>query len=161
MDERWMPIVGFENAYEVSDIGRVRSLKRNKIITPEVTAKGYLRVSLYADGRCRHKKVHRLVLSAFDGVSDLQVDHRDDDKANNRLDNLRYCTPRQNNCWMQESKTNRTSSHLGVCWHKRKSKWIASIRIDGRLRHLGYFQDELAAAAAYENALDKLTKGGN
>lgn len=121
MTEIWKPVVGHEGAYEVSDQGRVRSRDRivqqliargpdrsrtvsrrmrGRLLRP-VKAKsgGYLRVSLSAGSTgSRIKKVHQLVCEAFIGPCphDQMPLHGDGDPTNNRLNNLRYGTGREN-----------------------------------------------------------------
>jgi hypothetical protein len=168
MTERWRQIPGFEGLYEVSDKGRVKSVDRvtvssngrhyhlrGKILKPTEYRGGYVQVTLRRDGKYHALKVHRAVLYGFHGVSDLHVDHIDSNKKNNCLDNLRFCTARQNNFWMRK-KQNNTSKHIGVCWHKRHDKWMASAYKDGKMVHLGYFHDELKASEAYQKFIAKL-----
>ena len=108
--EVWKDIRGYEGLYEVSDLGRVRSLgrtcnskngskqqKRVKILVQEITVYGYCRVRLFNhDGKAKHFAVHRLVMAAFMGESDLQVNHKNEIKTDNRLVNLEYVTPCEN-----------------------------------------------------------------
>jgi hypothetical protein len=85
--------------YEVSDRGRVRRTDTTRIKRPTPDRKGYLRVFLYHDGRKRTRFVHQLVLRAFVGPCPLgqEANHRDGVKSNNRLANLEYVTPSENN----------------------------------------------------------------
>ena len=101
MSERWAWIPGFEFEYEVSTNGRVRSYRGSKprILRPTVDTHGYLMVSLC--GRQgpvggRIQRVHRLVLLAFVGPSDLLTRHLDDNPLNNSLSNLVYGTAAEN-----------------------------------------------------------------
>jgi hypothetical protein len=109
MKEEWRPVPGYEGLYDVSNHGRVVShdrvveygptrsaRRRGRELRQAIVANGYLAVSL---SKNRHKKmfrVHRLVAAAFIGPSDVDVLHADDDKLNNRLDNLRYGTDAEN-----------------------------------------------------------------
>jgi len=95
-EERWLPVVGYEGLYEVSDLGRVRSLRpprgRPRVAKGGRTSRGYLAASL-SDPRKRKatpRPVHHLVLEAFVGPCPRGwlCYHRDGDIANNRLDNL-------------------------------------------------------------------------
>ena len=75
-----------------------------------------------------------------------EIDHIDGDRLNNALPNLREATPSQN----QKNKIrpkNNTSGHLGVSWYKPYGKWRVWVQVDGRQKHLGYF-DALADAVA-------------
>lgn len=96
----WVAVAGFEGRYEVSDLGRVRSLmmngkRRELILAPRPTKRGYLRVTL---GRRRDVYIHRLVAAAFIGCcpEDHAVNHKDADKTNNAASNLEYVTPKTN-----------------------------------------------------------------
>ena len=100
MEEIWKPI-GYEG-YEVSNLGRIKSYKydktNGKIMKPYKNTKGYLQIDLQIDGRKRenrvHLSVHRLVAIAFIPNPDNlpQVNHKDEDKTNNCVDNLECCT---------------------------------------------------------------------
>lgn len=108
--ETWKIVRGYEGLYEVSDLGRVRSLgrecnsknnskqrKKERILVQEITIHGYCRVRLFdIDGKAKHFPVHRLVMREFVGDSELQINHKNEIKTDNRLINLEYCTPKQN-----------------------------------------------------------------
>jgi hypothetical protein len=96
--ESWLPVVDWEGFYEVSDLGRVRSVVDRvrhpaKVLNPWIVGVGYRRVDL-RDGRRSSQFVHQLVLEAFVGPcpEGMEVCHNDGDPTNNRLDNLRYGT---------------------------------------------------------------------
>lgn len=93
--EEWRPIPGLNN-YKVSNLGRVKGL-RVPLLKPQLTRSGYLCVVIGKPQKPR--LVHRLVMAAFhypvSGRS-IQVNHIDGNKANNRLSNLEYVTPREN-----------------------------------------------------------------
>lgn len=103
--ERWLPVPGREGLYEVSDQGRVRSMDRiitcrngvkqhypGKTLTPTLAVTGYYHIDLGRDGV--RWLVHRLVLTAFVGVAPPGAEccHNDGNRANNRLENLRWDT---------------------------------------------------------------------
>ena len=100
-EEIWKPIDGYEKYY-VSSLGRIKSLKhkKEKILTAFPNNKGYYRVCLSNDGVSRHFLVSRLVAAAFCENDDPQhkttVDHIDGDVKNNRADNLRFLSQRDN-----------------------------------------------------------------
>ena len=159
-NEIWRPIEGFPD-YEVSDLGRVRSLKfgKVKILRAGDNGRGYCLVVLINNGLRKNKTVHRLVASAFLGASELQVDHIDRSKTNNCLSNLRYCTNRQNktySCLASET----SSKYTGVSWSKRYKKWASRILINNKKIWLGCFDDERTASQAYQNALKIHNAGG-
>lgn len=96
--EVWKPAVGYEGIYEVSSHGRIRRVAPGRgthpgrMLNPLTDDKGYLYVNL--SGRMR--RIHRLVLAAFVGESDMLCRHLDGDPKNNTLSNLRYGTPKEN-----------------------------------------------------------------
>ena len=96
--------------------------------------------------------MHRQILNAPPG---LFVDHRDGKTLDNRTENLRLSTPSQNSCNSRRDKSKTYSKYRGVSFSKRKQKWFAAIRINGKKTWLGYFTSETAAAKAYDVAAKK------
>ena len=98
--EHWKPVVGYEEHYEVSDMGNVRSLKfgKEKILKPGKNNRGYLKVSLYKDGQKKMSLVHRLVAEAFiPNPNNLEtVNHKDEVKTNNVASNLEWMSQKDN-----------------------------------------------------------------
>ena len=105
--EEWRDIKGYEGLYMVSNLGRVKSLvgsygrTRIKILDQKPDAHGYKRVALYKNGNKEYFKVHRLVAIHFIENPDNKpcVNHKDENKANNRVENLEWCTVAYNNCY--------------------------------------------------------------
>lgn len=102
MEEIWKPIDGYSN-YCVSNKGRVKSLGNNrsrkeKILKPHTTKAGYLMVQLWKDGKGKDFTVHRLVAQAFiPNTEDFpQCNHLDENKTNNCVENLEWCTAKFN-----------------------------------------------------------------
>lgn len=103
--EIWKPIKGYEEKYMVSNLGRVKSLKdkygnyREKILKPRKDSSGYLYVGLYLNGKSKNFTIHRLVANTFiDNPDNLPViNHKDENKLNNSVENLEYCTVKYNN----------------------------------------------------------------
>lgn len=96
--EVWKPIKEYEDLYWVSNLGRILSLKSRKIMKPKKNNKGYLRIYFRKNGKSFQSLVHRLVLSTFnpvDNMDELQVDHKNRNREDNRLSNLRWSTPRE------------------------------------------------------------------
>lgn len=96
-NEIWKPVVGYEGKYEVSNMGRVKSLDYNKtdkraLMKPQL-CKGYLRVLISSNGKRKQRLIHRLVAQAFiPNPNNLpEVNHKDEDKTNNRVENLEWC----------------------------------------------------------------------
>ena len=98
--------------------------------------------------RCRCA-MHRVVTDAPAG---LFVDHINHNGLDNRRKNLRIVTPQQNSWNTRLGRYQGASKYKGVCWDKDKQLWRASIYIDNKLKHLGRFEDEKEAAAAYDRA---------
>lgn len=83
-------------------------------------------------------------------------DHIDCDPLNNRRNNLRIATEGQNSRNVSKTKLKRSSIYKGVSWHKLKRKWIASCAVNCRNKFLGYFNDEIEAAKAYDLSAKEL-----
>lgn len=99
MEEIWKPIKGYEGLYEVSNYGRIKSLhyyggNRQVIMTPNKRHDGYLTVGLSKNKKVTTCTVHRIVASAFlPNTNCLEmVNHKDENKQNNCVDNLEWCT---------------------------------------------------------------------
>lgn len=103
--ERWLPVVGWEGWYEVSDHGRVwrvaprpRGGRAEQLLAGSTNRKGYWEISLRRHGQQRKAFIHQLVLWAFVGPKPegQECNHKDGNKANNRLGNLEWVTPKGN-----------------------------------------------------------------
>lgn len=131
MTEIWRPVVGFEGRYEVSNLGRVRSLRTNRVCQPVIVPNGYYTHHLYQGGRSV-KTAGELVLEAFVSLRPLghQVCHNDGNKTNNALDNLRWDTPVGNNADKRRHGTQpRGETNPGV---KLTTQQVQAIRKDRR-----------------------------
>lgn len=164
MLEIFKDIKGYEGYYKVSNLGRVKSLERfvkkrngvtqpvkERMLKPAVDGTGYMSVALTG----KTFKVHQLVAVAFlnhktNGHS-LVVDHKDNNKLNNKLSNLDIVTQRIN-----LSRRGGTSKYVGVSWSKENRKWHSTTRVNGKQIHLGYFNDEFEASNAYNNFIQNL-----
>jgi len=95
--------------------------------------------------------VHRLIAEAFLGdYSDtLQVDHINGAKDDNRPENLRMLTSHKQKHGYRAQSKGCSSGYRGVSWNKEREEWRAHIRVDGKLRYLGSFTEEIEAALAY------------
>lgn len=116
MSEQWKPIKGYEGFYEISNFGRVKSIKRvvtsktkngkpstkmlkERILSLQKSTNGYVQVGLSKEKEVRIYRVHRLVADAFIANPDNlpEVNHIDEDRTNNNADNLEWCTHEYNN----------------------------------------------------------------
>ena len=154
--EIYKNVIGYEEIYKISNLGNVKSFKfgKEKNLKINIDRHGYLYVGLNRDNTSEKKKIHQLVAESFlnhkrCGMK-LVVNHIDFDKTNNCLENLEIITQRENS---NRKHIISSSKYVGVNWHKRDNKWMASIVINGKKKHLGYFTTELEASKAYEKAL--------
>jgi hypothetical protein len=160
--EIWKPIPGYEGLYEASNLGRVKSLYKEvkgrndfirklpeKILKPIIKSNGYCTVMLYKDNKVKRYYIHRIVVFAFLGNSNLHVNHIDKNKLNNFLNNLELISQRENNCHMFNSvKANKLR---GV--KPSGNKFYALITIKGKRIYKGSFDTEKEAHEAYLQAL--------
>lgn len=91
----WKEIPNYEGIYTISDTGIVKN-KKGKVLKQQVNQKGYHWVSLQKNNNPKKFKIHRLVLLAFVGNSNLQTNHKDGNKSNNNISNLEWVTNQQN-----------------------------------------------------------------
>lgn len=175
-NEEWRDIKGFEGYYQVSDLGRIKSLERfakvcgggrrlvkERIRKLVVGSGGYYEVNLNKDGATNIRSVHQLVAIEFlnhkpnKGV--LEIDHIDENKLNNRVQNLQELTVRQHKAKTFTHKKS-TSKYTGV----RKSasysdKFTSTIGYMGGNIYLGTFDTEEEAYEYYKNALVCINEG--
>lgn len=92
------PIKGYEGLYSITEDGRVYSERQKKFMRPFTTKKGYLRITLQKDRIYKNYLIHRLVAEAFlENPNNLPIiNHKDENKQNNCIDNLEYCTNEYN-----------------------------------------------------------------
>lgn len=149
MKDIWKPVVGFEGKYEVSNLGRVRSIdhevscvrdgihmkyvRKGTILTPQPRRHGYLSVWLYGNGGVsgrsgKQYSVHRIVAEAFlpNPSGCEEVNHINEDKTDNRVCNLEWCTHREN------SNRGTRPQRIGVAHtNGKKSKAVSQYTADG------------------------------
>jgi hypothetical protein len=177
--EIFKDVPGYEGIYQVSNLGNVKSLKRivqnsgsksgfstikEKILKHGNDGKGYLMVVLYKNLTPKTFKVHQLVAMAFlnhiPNGHKIEIDHIDNNKLNNKLDNLQLLDSR-----LHSSKTNLLNKNnnlpTGVSLDKKSNKYISKISINRKQIHLGVFKTIHEASNAYINALNILNNGGD
>lgn len=168
MKEVWKEVAGFEGIYKVSNTGRVFAHEKTiirgkghstKVHQPEMELKptvdswGYYGVNLWKDGKNTRKKVHRLVAEAFlpNPMGLRFINHKDEDKSNNSVENLEWCTTAYNNTY---------GTRVGrMC--KSKLKPVEQLTKDGEVvaRFESLTQAEQMTGIASSN-ISKVAKGG-
>ena len=182
-NEVWKDVVGYEGLYQVSNLGRIRKIRKknlysknkmcpliSNIMTPRFVTGGYLSVRLTKDKKSKGKRVHRAVAEAFiqnPGKKET-VNHKDFDKTNNHVSNLEWMTNAENinhafkNGRFKSSSIRKrsikknmplTSKYMGVHYDTKKDRFIAQITYNGVNNYLGTFKKEIDAAIAYKNKL--------
>lgn len=145
-EEIWKDIKGYEGLYQVSSFGRVKSLERfidfknkyggghmvhkpERLLKPKINKDGYLVVGLSKNGNIKYMLVSRLVAKTFlpNPRKLPEVNHKDEDKQNNRINNLEWCTRAYNNTYGILSKEGRRQST------KYRMKKIFQCTLDGKL----------------------------
>jgi len=168
MLEIWKEIKDYKGLYEVSNLGNIKSLSRKvergnfymtvkeKIISKRISKDGYYIINLSKFNKKTTFKVHRLVFMTFidsNKNNKLVVDHINNNRLDNRLENLQLITQRENT---SKDKSNGTSKYVGVTWNKKDKRWKSCIRINGKQKYLGYFINEYDAHLAYQNVIKTL-----
>lgn len=87
-------------------------------------------------------KVHRLFFYHRHGYLPNLVDHKDRNRINNNIENLRELTKSENSRNADKMKTETTSKYKGVCWVNKRKRWEARVQVNGKSKFLGYFKDE-------------------
>ena len=165
--EEFKDVVGYEGHYQISNLGNVKSLKRNgeRIMNPSIDkTKGYLRINLFKESKRKSIYIHQLVAIAFLGHkpngNKLVVDHIDNNKTNNKLENLQVISSRENSS-KDQWRYNPSSYFVGVSYSSGKKKWESSIYVNGISFYLGCFKNESNAGQEYANALEYIDKRSN
>lgn len=152
-EEQWKEIRDYED-YQVSNLGKVKSLKhgKEKVLKPTII-NGYYHVGLSLNGKQKTKRVHKLVSIAFLNHNpyshNLVVDHINNIKTDNRLENLQVVT--------QKFNVNKSKNNKHLAWSSKINKWILLIRYKGKQIYLGYFDNEIQASEIYAKELKKLS----
>jgi hypothetical protein len=169
--EIWKDVPGYEGLYQVSNLGRVKSLYRTittksgiskpikeKIRKAPINCYGYKITTLSNNGKQKSYSVHQLIAIVFLGHipsgNKLVVDHIDNNKLNNKLENLQIISNRENS---SKDKKGYTSRYIGVRSIKDSKKWKSEISINKRSVYLGTYNCETKAYLEYCKKIKQIT----
>jgi hypothetical protein len=157
--EVWAVAPGFDGRYLVSSCGRVMNVETGRELKVRLGTTGYPYVILYRPGgrnKPHYRTVHLLVAGAFLRNPDRlpTVDHIDNDKTNNRVENLRYASMNLQS-HNRTKRPNATSRYRGVSFERLATRrpWVAQTCIRGAKIKLGCFATEEEAARRYNEAV--------
>ena len=147
----------YENHYMINKLGQIKSKYTNKILKNCDDGNGYLIINLWKNRKPKRYYIHRLLALQFIPNPENYdfVDHFDKNPLNNNLENLRWIT-HSGNQRNKNKRNNCSSKYIGVSWYKRDKKWRADIKIEGKKKHLGYFETEEEAHLIYEKKRNEL-----
>ena len=157
--EIWKDILGYNGMYQISDLGRAKSLcgAKERVLKPALISSGYLAICIRKDKIQKTFTIHKLVAIAFLNhkpcKQKLVVNHVNFDKSDNRAVNLEIVTTRENT---NRKHIKSTSKYTGVYWDKIYKRWRSSIIVNKKTKHLGRFINEYDAHLAYQTALSEL-----
>ena len=175
LKELWKPVKNFEGLYEVSSLGRVRNAK-GKILKTYINNSNYECIKLSRNNKYTHKTVHRLVAEAFipnpDPSKFIEVNHKNENKIDNKAENLEWVTSSENkqhsiksgkyakiktlkNTLGKKRKFSASKYH-NVSYDKNRKKWVASVRHNGKNYYSKRFDTEEEAALHVNWILDTL-----
>ena len=137
--EEYRIIAGFEK-YSISNVGNVKNNKTGRIVKQQLEKDGYYVVVLITNKCSKNLRIHRLVAQSFiqNPLNKDCVDHIDNNKINNNVENLRWVTKGENSMNAKLSKSNKVGVK-GV-FKINDSKYRAYIRKDNKMTYLGYFK---------------------
>ena len=149
MTEIWCPINGYGGLYEVSDQGRVKSIGygKERILRPGRNGRGYLKVGLHRNGECKWYDMHRLVAQAFiPNPQNLpEVNHKDENKTNNSVQNLEWCDSKYNNNYGTRNQRMAEKLSKPILQYTKSGKlvreWKSTRDVE---RNLGYFHNSIS-----------------
>lgn len=143
--------------YMVSDNGIIKNCKTGRFLKPCINPNGYFYINLCINGKRKTHLIHKLVAEAFINNPDnkKEIDHIDNNKLNNSVKNLRYCTHQENNA-NKPKKINNTTGVVGVI--KNGNNYKSQISFNGKYYYLGTFKT-LEEAALKRIEAEKLYFG--
>lgn len=169
LQEVWFDVKDYEGFYKVSSIGRVKSVERyvkhskgglqilrSRIMKTHKCKSGYVTVNLSKNGKNKTKTIHSILCeSVLKRPIGAVIDHLDGDKSNNNIDNLRYCSQREN---LNNLKSKSKTGHTGVFLNPKNynKRFRSRIKVNGKMKDLGSYHTAKEAHQAYLNEKNKL-----
>lgn len=162
MTEEWRPIQGFQDFYQVSNLGNVKRVKKgkgdqvNKLLKKSLRPNGYLQVTLMSGKKATSRLVHRLVAEAFvqNAEGKSFVNHKDLNPLNNSVDNLEWVTPGENSRHWR--RNNKHKGYTVTNW-KAPKPFVVKIRCGGVHVYLGSFKEREQAQKVYAKTYKEWT----
>lgn len=153
MEEIWKDIPGYEGLYQASNLGNIKSIFNNKILKFGVSTNNYYTVNLWKNKKSKHYRVHTLIAITFlnhtPNKQIIVIDHIDNNKTNNRLENLQLISQRHNS---NKDKLLPKSGVRGVYWSTINKKWQVRLRINGKKKNILYHDNKEYCGYVYKEA---------
>lgn len=155
--EVWRIIENCDN-FKINNFGVVKNISKNRKLKQSVNAGGYKFVSLVNNnGKRQNHLIHRLIAIQFieNLTNKLCIDHINNDRTDNNIKNLRWCTSGENKQNASVSKNN-TSGTKGIYWNKKANKWHVQIMINDKHINIGLFENKEDAILARKEKANEL-----
>lgn len=135
--EIWKDIPGWEGLYEVSSLGRIKSIKKKIILKPFISNRGYYRIRLHKDKKGKNHSLHRIVAQVFPEIcgewfEGCVINHKDCNTLNNMASNLEVCTAAYNNSYLDHNQKI-SESKKGKPIKPNRPKIVGQYTLDGKL----------------------------
>ena len=147
MEEIWAPVNGFEGLYEISNLGRVKNCRFNKLKKSRIRS-GYYSVTLFKDGELKSLSIHRMMADAFINNKKECVNHIDGNKLNNNLSNLEWVSYRENAVHRDLKRKTKTGK-ANIILHS--NSFQVRVRHDNKYVQLGSYKKIEDAVIARDN----------
>jgi hypothetical protein len=139
MEEIWKDVVGYEGLYQVSNLGNFKSyyFNKEKCIKNTINTNGYLAINLYKDKKAKRFLVHQIIYLSFKNIASNRkyvIDHIDNNKLNNQLNNLQLVTNRYNSVKDKKSKSKEYDIYLNG------KSYLIRMRINNRKYSIGTYK---------------------
>jgi hypothetical protein len=150
-------VKGYEGLYELTHDFKVKSVKRknrlnDKYLKQNISNMGYIFYNLCKNGFSKTVYLHKIIADLYlDNPLGLTiVDHIDGNKQNNNVENLRWCSQRENIHYYTSKRESKSNNYVGVFRRWDNKKWVAKIYINNKQKYIGSFDSEQEAYDAYE-----------